>query len=148
MATFTSNSPGETTALGESWGRLARPGWLIGLIGDLGAGKTLLAAGIARGLGVTARVHSPTFTLVNEYLDGRLPLFHLDLYRLSTRHDIVAAGLEHYLSRPSGVAIVEWIERWIGDGPPPLLPGVRFRRVEIKSSGENNRELIYEDFGG
>lgn len=147
MATFISHRPEETTALGESWGRQARTGWLIGLIGDLGAGKTLLAAGIARGLGVTTRVQSPTFALVNEYLDGRLPLFHLDLYRLSTRHDVVAAGLEPYLSRPSGVAVVEWIERWIGDKPPLLLPGVRFRRVEITTAGEHDRQLAYEDFG-
>jgi tRNA threonylcarbamoyladenosine biosynthesis protein TsaE len=148
MATFISHKPEETAALGESWGRQARPGWLIGLIGGLGAGKTLLAAGIARGLGVTTRVQSPTFTLVNEYLDGRLPLFHLDLYRLSTRHDVIAAGLEPYLSRPAGVAVVEWIERWIGDEPPLLLPGVRFRRVEIKTAGELERQLVYEDFGG
>ncbi len=148
MATFISHSPAETAALGESWGRQARPGWVIGLSGDLGAGKTLLATGIARGLGVTGRVQSPTFTLVNEYLDGRLPLFHLDLYRLSTPHDIVAAGLETYLNRPSGVAIVEWIERWIGENPPSPPTGVRFRRVEIKSSSENDRELVYEDFGG
>jgi tRNA threonylcarbamoyladenosine biosynthesis protein TsaE len=65
MAKFISHSPEDTAALGESWGRQAQPGWLIGLIGDLGAGKTLLAAGIARGLGVTDRVHSPTFALVN-----------------------------------------------------------------------------------
>ncbi len=147
MATFISHSPEETTALGEIWGRQARPGWLIGLIGDLGAGKTLLASGIARGLGVTARVQSPTFTLVNEYLGGRLPLFHLDLYRLSTRHEVVAAGLEVYLSRPSGVAVVEWIQRWIEDKPATLPPGVRFRRVEITMAGEHDRELVYEDFG-
>ncbi|HUD45354.1 MAG TPA: tRNA (adenosine(37)-N6)-threonylcarbamoyltransferase complex ATPase subunit type 1 TsaE [Candidatus Baltobacteraceae bacterium] len=148
MATFISHSPEETAALGEGWGRQARPGWLIGLIGDLGAGKTLLAAGIARGLGVAGRVQSPTFTLVNEYLDGRLPLFHLDLYRLSSRHDVVAAGLEPYLSRPAGVTVVEWIERWIEEKPPLLLPGVRFRRVEINTAGEHDRQLIYEDFGG
>jgi tRNA threonylcarbamoyladenosine biosynthesis protein TsaE len=147
MATFTSRKAEETAALGESWGRQARAGWLIGLVGDLGAGKTVLAAGIARGLGVAARVQSPTFQLVNEYLDGRLPLFHLDLYRLSRRQDVVAAGLEPYLSRPSGVAVVEWIERWFEDNPPPLLPGVRFRRVEITLGGEQERELVYEDFG-
>jgi tRNA threonylcarbamoyladenosine biosynthesis protein TsaE len=148
MATFISHSPAETAALGESWGRQARTGWLIGLSGDLGAGKTLLAAGIARGLGIKARVQSPTFTLVNTYLDGRLPLIHLDLYRLTTPQDVVTAGLETYLSRPFGVAVVEWIERWIGDSPPALSPGVRFRRVEIESCGENDRELVYEDFGG
>ncbi len=77
MATFISHSPAETAALGEQWGRQARPGWLLGLTGGLGAGKTLLAAGLARGLGVSARIQSPSFTLVNEYLDGRLPLLSL-----------------------------------------------------------------------
>ena len=61
-----------------------------------------------------ARVQSPTFALVNEYRGGRLPLFHLDLYRLATRDEIIAAGLEAYLDRPRGVAVVEWIERWLG----------------------------------
>src|SRR5580658_3825054 len=103
MATFISHSPKETAALGEQWGRGARPGWLIGLSGGLGAGKTLLTAGLARGLGINARIQSPTFALVNEYRQGRLPLFHLDLYRLDSRNDIVAAGLEEYLDKPEGV---------------------------------------------
>jgi tRNA threonylcarbamoyladenosine biosynthesis protein TsaE len=123
-------------------------GWVLGLSGGLGAGKTILAAGLARGLGVTARVQSPTFALVNEYRDGRLPLFHLDLYRLASRGDIIAAGLELYLVRPSGVAVVEWIERWLQDGSWPAVRGVRFRRVEIKMAGETDREIVYEDFGG
>jgi tRNA threonylcarbamoyladenosine biosynthesis protein TsaE len=148
MATFISHSPAQTGALGEEWGREAQRGWVIGLSGGLGAGKTVLAAGLARGLGVTARVQSPTFALVNEYRDGRLPLFHLDLYRLATRGDIIAAGLELYLVRPSGVAVVEWMERWLEDGSWPAVRGVRFRRVEIKTAGETSREIMYEDFGG
>jgi tRNA threonylcarbamoyladenosine biosynthesis protein TsaE len=148
MATFISHSPGQTTALGEQWGREAQRGWLIGLSGGLGAGKTLLVAGLARGLGVGARVQSPTFALVNEYRDGRLPLFHLDLYRLASRHDIVAAGLEEYLDKPAGVVVVEWIERWLGADALPAGRDRRFRRVEIKTSGETEREIVYEDFGG
>ena len=93
----------------------AQSGWLIGLSGGLGAGKTQLANGLARGLGAAARAPSPTFTLVHEYRGGRLPLFHLDLYRLATREQIIAAGLEPYLARPRGVAVVEWIERWLGE---------------------------------
>jgi tRNA threonylcarbamoyladenosine biosynthesis protein TsaE len=148
MATFISHSPAQTAALGEQWGREAQRGWLFGLSGGLGAGKTLLAAGLARGLGVTARVQSPTFALVNEYRDGRLPMFHVDLYRLATRRDIISAGLELYLDRPDGVAVVEWIERWFEDGAWPPARGVKFRRVEIKTAGETGREIAYEDFGG
>jgi tRNA threonylcarbamoyladenosine biosynthesis protein TsaE len=148
MATFISHSPAQTGALGQQWGREAQRGWVLGLSGGLGAGKTILAAGLARGLGVTARVQSPTFALVNEYRDGRLPLFHLDLYRLASRGDIIAAGLELYLVRPSGVAVVEWIEHWLQDGSWPAVRSVRFRRVEIKTAGETDREIVYEDFGG
>src|SRR5437870_3083646 len=107
---FISLSPAETEALGEAWGRAAHSGWVIGLSGDLGAGKTQLVKGLARGLGIVARVHSPTFTLINEYTGGRLPLFHLDLYRLETRDQIHAAGLEEILSR-GGVTAIEWAEK-------------------------------------
>src|SRR5579859_7048959 len=110
MATFISHSPAETQSLGESWGRAAGRGLVIALCGDLGAGKTELVKGIARGLGATVRVHSPTFTLVNEYDGSRLRLFHLDLYRLETPGQIIAAGLEQFL-QPDGVAVIEWAER-------------------------------------
>ncbi len=148
MATFISHSPAQTASLGEEWGREAQSGLVVGLSGGLGAGKTILAAGLARGLGVTGRVQSPTFALVNEYREGRLPLFHLDLYRLESRDAIIAAGLELYLVRPSGVAVVEWIERWLEDRSWPAARGVRFRRVVIHSPGETEREIVYEDFGG
>src|SRR6266481_1302950 len=107
MATIISHSARETLALGEAWGREATSGLVIALSGDLGAGKTQLAKGIALGLGVTSRVHSPTFTLVNEYLGGLLPLFHVDLYRLETPDQIFGAGLEEYF-HPAGVAVIEW----------------------------------------
>src|SRR6266404_2937370 len=114
MATHISHSPAETEALGESWGRAAKSGLVIGLSGDLGAGKTQLVKGLAHGLGITARVHSPTFALVNIYTGGRLTLFHLDLYRLETREQILAAGLAEYLE-PAGVTVIEWAERWFGE---------------------------------
>src|SRR5580704_11480125 len=103
MVTHISHSPAETEALGQAWGRAAESGLVIGLSGGLGAGKTQLVRGLARGLGVTARVHSPTFALVNAYSGGRLALFHLDWYRLNGRQEIIAAGLEEYLA-PAGVA--------------------------------------------
>ena len=117
MATSISHSPADTLALGELWGRTMQSGRVIALCGDLGAGKTQLVKGLARGLGIEERVHSPTFALVNIYSGGRLPLFHLDLYRLDSREQIIAAGLEEYL-RPAGVTVIEWAERWFG--PPPL----------------------------
>src|SRR5437773_25985 len=107
---FISRSPAETESLGETWGRQAKIGCVIGLSGDLGAGKTQLVKGIARGLGVKQKISSPTFALVNEYFDGRLPLFHLDLYRLETREQMIAAGLEEYFFQSCGVTVVEWIE--------------------------------------
>src|SRR2546428_11490353 len=116
MATFISRSPEETISLGEQWGQEATSGWVIGLTGDLGAGKTQLVKGIARGLEVIARVHSPTFALLHEYNDGRLPLFHLDLYRLETRAQMVAAGVEEYFCRPKGWTVGEWAEPWLGPG--------------------------------
>src|SRR5438094_1002328 len=114
MAICISHSPAETEALGESWGHTASGGLVIGLCGDLGAGKTQLVKGLARGLGITERVHSPTFALVNIYAGARLTLFHLDLYRLETREQIMAAGLAEYLE-PSGVTVIEWADRWFGE---------------------------------
>lgn len=135
---FISHSPAETESLGERWGRAAQRGLVIALSGDLGAGKTQLVKGIARGLGVTARVHSPTFTLVNEYTGGRLQLFHLDLYRLETRAQILSAGLEEYL-QPAGVAVIEWAERLGECGA--------CRKVNLEVLGETKRRITYEDSG-
>jgi tRNA threonylcarbamoyladenosine biosynthesis protein TsaE len=142
MATFISHSPAETESLGETFGRAARNGLVIALSGELGAGKTQLVKGLARGLGITARVHSPTFTLVNEYAGGRLRLFHLDLYRLESSAQILAAGLEEFL-QPDGVAVVEWAER-IYD---LRLTIYDLRKVQIEIVSETERKIIYDDPG-
>jgi tRNA threonylcarbamoyladenosine biosynthesis protein TsaE len=157
MATFISHSPAETAALGEQWGHAAENGLVIGLWGDLGAGKTQLVKGLARGLGIAARVHSPTFALVNIYNGGRLTLFHVDLYRLDTREQILAAGLEEYL-KPEGVTVIEWAERWFGEvqrpkskvqSPMPAADGrprnLRWVRIDVVS--ETERCIHYEDPG-
>ena len=146
MVTRISHSPEETLALGEEWGRAAQPGWLIGLTGDLGAGKTQLVKGLACGLGVTDRVHSPTFALVNEYAGGRLALFHLDLYRLDTPQQIIAAGLEEYLTKREGVVVIEWMERWETPGSAFKIQS-RLRRVWIEELAETQRRIRYEDSG-
>ncbi len=150
---FISHSPAETESLGERWGREAQRGLVIALSGDLGAGKTQLVRGFARGLGVATRVHSPTFTLVNEYSGGRLKLFHLDLYRLETRAQIHSAGIEEFL-QPDGVAVIEWAERVFGGKHPTSniqLPtsknGSRVRFVKFETLSETERRIVYEDSG-
>ncbi len=140
-----SHNPAETESLGEQFGRAAKCGWVIALTGELGAGKTQFVRGLARGLGVTARVHSPTFTLVNEYGGGRVKLFHLDLYRLETREQILSAGIEEFLS-PDGVSVIEWAER-LEDGRWKMEDGGKFVRVKIKIVGESEREIVYDDIG-
>lgn len=143
MATYISHNPEETQSLGEAWGRQSQCGLVIGLTGDLGAGKTQLVKGLARGLGISGRIQSPTFALINEHRAGRLPLYHLDLYRLDSREEIITAGLEPYLVRPDGVTVVEWIERWVQTEDNSF----KYRRVHIKLLGETDRQIDYEDFG-
>jgi len=151
MATLISKSPEDTLKLGEAWGRESQRGWVIGLSGDLGTGKTQLVKGLAHGLGSSARVHSPTFALLNEYDGGRLPLFHLDLYRLNHREDVFAAGLDEYLLNPEGVTVVEWIERWMPEvqSPKSKAQGLRniTRMVWFETIGEMERRINYEDPG-
>ena len=142
MPTFISHSPAATELLGEQFGRAAQRGWVVALSGDLGAGKTQFMRGVARGLGCAARVHSPTFTLVNEYGGGRLKLFHLDLYRLETAAQILSAGIEEYLS-PDGVSVVEWAER-IYDCRWPIGD---LKKVRIEIISEVERKIIYDDLG-
>jgi tRNA threonylcarbamoyladenosine biosynthesis protein TsaE len=162
MATSISHSPAETFAVGETWGKTVHDGQVIALCGDLGAGKTQLVKGLALGLGIAVRVTSPTFALVNTYTGGRLVLFHLDLYRLDGREQILSAGLEEYL-HPHGVTVIEWAERWFSEKPrsrghaPTMSAGRHsprrvldpgpIRWVEIDVISESERHIRYEDFG-
>lgn len=160
MVTNISHSPAETFELGQEWGRSAQPGLVIALCGDLGAGKTQLVKGLAVGLGIQSRILSPTFALVNVHAGGRLPLFHLDLYRLDTREQVLAAGLEEYLYS-EGVTVIEWAERWFGTRPSKPLLGTAdlsnsqassprpevIRWVEIEATSESERRISYEDIG-
>jgi tRNA threonylcarbamoyladenosine biosynthesis protein TsaE len=145
MATFISHSPAETESLGEKFGRGAQRGLVIALSGDLGVGKTQFVKGLARGLGISARVHSPTFTLVNEYGGGRLKLFHLDLYRLETREQILSAGVEEFLS-PDGVSVIEWAEKLKAESGKRKAEN-KMIEVQIEILNESERKIVYDDFG-
>ena len=106
---YTTAGEEQTEALGVRLGQLIQPGAVIAYTGDLGAGKTAFTRGLARGLGIPDRVTSPTFTIVNEYEGGRLPLFHFDMYRLGSSDELFDIGWEDYLAR-GGVCAVEWSE--------------------------------------
>ncbi len=106
---FLTSSPEQTEAVGEALAAHLHPGDVIAYYGGLGAGKTAFTRGLARGLGVCEPVTSPTYTIVNEYLSGRMPLFHFDMYRLSSSEELFDIGWEDYLAR-GGVCAVEWSE--------------------------------------
>ena len=106
---FITNSPEETEKVGMALGQVLSPGTVLAYEGDLGAGKTAFTRGLAKGLGATEQVTSPTYTIVNEYLSGRMPLFHFDMYRLGSSDDLWDIGWEDYLER-GGVCAVEWSE--------------------------------------
>ena len=131
---YLSNSEAETEALGEALAGRLTAGDVIAFSGDLGAGKTAFTRGLARGLGVTERVTSPTFTIVNEYLGGRLPLFHFDLYRLGSAEELFDIGWEDYLDR-GGVCAVEWSENGEGVLEHPI-------RVDIRRGAADDQRVI------
>jgi len=133
---YITNSPAETEALGAALGRVLTPGTVIAYRGDLGAGKTAFTRGLARGLGYSDPVTSPTYTIVNEYLGGRLPLFHFDMYRLRSSEDLWDIGWEDYLDR-GGVCAVEWSEN-VEDALEGALT------VTIEKLGEDSRRITIE----
>ena len=133
---FITNSPQETENLGAALGRILQPGTLLAYRGDLGAGKTAFTRGLARGLGYKEPVTSPTYTIVNEYLGGRLPLFHFDMYRLASSDDLWDIGWEDYLER-GGVCAVEWSEN-VDDAMENAV------YVTIHKTGEESRRIEIE----
>ena len=106
---FITHNPAETEAVGAALARALHPGAVIAYRGDLGAGKTAFTRGLAQGLGCSEQVTSPTYTIVNEYLSGKMPLFHFDMYRLGSADDLWDIGWDDYLDR-MGVCAVEWSE--------------------------------------
>ena len=134
---FITNSEEETERLGARLAVKLEPGAVIAFTGDLGAGKTAFTRGLARGLGIPDRVTSPTYTIVNEYEGGRLPLFHFDWYRLSDAEELFDIGWEDYLSR-GGVCAVEWSEK-VADALTDAL------RIDIRrGAGDNERVITVE----
>lgn len=125
---YNSKSPRETEGLGEWLAQRLGPGSVVAFSGDLGAGKTAFVRGMARGLGIAQRVTSPTFTIVNEYEGGRLPLFHFDMYRLGSEEELFDIGWEDFLNR-GGVCAVEWSENVLGALEPGTIT-VDIRRGE------------------
>ena len=133
---FITNSPEETEAVACALGEKLRPGTILAFRGDLGAGKTAFTRGLAKGLGATEQVTSPTYTIVNEYITGRLPLFHFDMYRLNSPEDLWDIGWEDYLDR-GGVCAVEWSER-----VEEALENATY--IIVEKMGENTRRITVE----
>ena len=133
---FITHSPEETEKIGEALAKSLQPGTILAYRGDLGAGKTAFTRGLARGLGCKETVTSPTYTIVNEYLGGRLPLFHFDMYRLASSDDLWDIGWEDYLER-EGVCAVEWSEN-VQDAMEDAIT------VTIEKLGETTRQITIE----
>ncbi|MBE7002240.1 MAG: tRNA (adenosine(37)-N6)-threonylcarbamoyltransferase complex ATPase subunit type 1 TsaE [Ruminococcaceae bacterium] len=130
---FITNSPAETELVGAKLAKQLNPGAVIAYRGDLGAGKTAFTRGLARGLGIADAVTSPTYTIVNEYLSGRMPLFHFDMYRLRSADELFDIGWEDYLER-GGVCAVEWSENVADALENPIT-------VTIEKTGEQSRKI-------
>ena len=133
---YITNSPCETEAIGAALGNIIKPGTVIAYRGDLGAGKTAFTRGLAKGLGCTEIVTSPTYTIVNEYLGGRVPLFHFDMYRLRSSDDLFDIGWDDYLDR-GGVCAVEWSEN-VDDAMEDAI------YITIEKLGEDSRRITLE----
>ena len=133
---FLTYSPEQTEKVGAALGKILPAGTILAYRGDLGAGKTAFTRGLARGLGCGERVTSPTYTIVNEYLGGRLPLFHFDMYRLASSDDLWDIGWEDYLER-GGVCAVEWSEN-VADAMEGAIT------VTIEKTGEESRRITIE----
>ena len=146
---FLSNSPAATSGFGEGMGKTLKPGTILALTGELGCGKTLLTKGICAGLGVPLRnVNSPTFVFVNEYM-GRLPVFHMDLYRLGDITEGFELGILDYLAKAeSGVMVVEWAEKILSILPDEHVKmefqvlSARKRQIVLSGSGERFDSIL------
>jgi tRNA threonylcarbamoyladenosine biosynthesis protein TsaE len=134
VATFISNNPAETEAIGQRFAKDVDAGSVLALKGELGSGKTQFVKGLVAGLGSAAAVTSPTFTILHEYSSGRFPVYHFDFFRLEDQQSIARLGLDDYFFG-DGVSVIEWADRF-----PEFIPGqARWILFEIKS--ENTRAI-------
>jgi tRNA threonylcarbamoyladenosine biosynthesis protein TsaE len=136
LATFISNSPAETEAIGRQLATDVEAGSVLALKGELGSGKTLFTKGLVAGLGSSAAVTSPTFTIVHEYQGGRFPIYHFDFFRLENRESVNRLGLENYFFC-DGVCVIEWADRF----PDLVADQTRWIFFEIKS--ERQRTITF-----
>lgn len=132
--TWNTKSPEETVSCGQEIAKLLKPGMVVGLQGDLGAGKTTLIKGIASGLGLenTSQVKSPTFVIFHIY-NARVSIYHFDLYRLNKESDLDGIGIEEFLADPEAVSLVEWIDKI------PSVSSQAHIQIKISDQGENDR---------
>lgn len=149
MLEITSYSAEQTQQLGKLIGRLARAGDLLCLEGDLGSGKTCFVQGLGPGLGIAEALHSPTFILANEHRGGRLPLFHLDVYRVRNADEAIGFGLEDYIGA-DGVCVIEWAEK-IREALPQDRLWITFRHLgeserwlRFRADGDRYEQLVNE----
>lgn len=139
MFQYKSDAPEKTAELARRLADVLQPGTVICLDGDLGAGKTLFVQNLAAGLGVKGEVTSPTFNLMNVYEDGRLPVFHFDLYRLEQEYELDEIGFYDYAEAPDGLVLIEWAEKF-----PECLPEERIMLQLQRTDVENERLLSFE----
>ena len=138
MFKFKSDAPARTAELARRLAGVLRPGTVICLDGDLGAGKTLFVQNLAASLGVQGEVTSPTFNLMNLYEDGRLPLVHFDLYRLEQEYELDEIGFYDYVENPDGLVLIEWAEKF-----PECLPEDHIALEIQRTDVENERVLVF-----
>lgn len=139
MFEIITKSPEETAAIGEKIGRLVSNGTVICLYGDLGAGKTLFVQNLAKGLEIDEDVTSPTFNIMNVY-EGRLPLYHFDLYRLEQEYELEDIGFYDYVDDPDGIVVIEWADKFADCLPDDFV----LLTIERTEAEENERRLIFD----
>ena len=136
---FNTKTAEETIQLGEKIGKMLKPGTVIAMEGTLAAGKTTITKGIAKALGITETITSPTFTLISEY-EGNMPLYHMDVYRLDSAEDFLNLGVEDMIYDGNGVAIIEWSEKIRSELPKSTIT------IRLETAENNGRKITIENW--